>query len=264
MSAPIRRLSDFRPFVRNPLSQRSRFEGPRSKITRAEKHIADFKAELASLMEANPVEVRPYTDPETGYLRTTLRLPNEFPGDLRTIAADALYNLRSALDGAVCRCVATGQSTKCTYFPHGDDLAGFEASVRAKCKKVPEPVRAAIASLEPYHGGKGYLLRVLHDLNVVDKHTDLISVGMGIQEAMLWREKGTPLGTLWRRTGNEFHPMNATEMTPDDIHHQIKIAFAVTFSDVEVVKNQPAAQVLVQLRDLVLNAVDVIEAALPP
>jgi len=183
------------------------------------------------------------------------------PGDLRLTAADAIYNLRSALDQAVCRCaVLAGTSPKETYFPHGSDLAGFEESIRTKCKKISGAVRDAIAALEPYHGGNGYLFRVLHDLNLVDKHTDLLAIGLAIPRAEMRQGKGLiPSGEIWRRTEDSFEPLPAG--TINEVDHQFKVTIAVTFLGVEAVEGQSASRILAQLRDHAIQAVDVIEEA---
>jgi hypothetical protein len=183
------------------------------------------------------------------------------PSDLRLTAADALYNLRSALDQAVCCCAVMAQkkSPDGTYFPHGKDQAGFEISLRTKCKKVPEPVHAAIAALEPYYGGDGYLLRVLHDLNLVDKHTDLIMVGATLRRITISLGKGElPPREAWRRTENGFELIpSATEV---DKH--VKVTMAVTFADIEAIQGESVTKILTQLCDLVVKAVEIIEAAM--
>lgn len=153
------------------------FEGPKLKIKRAERHIADYRQAFKAFTESSSVVVFPQSDIQTRQGQIIVQSRAPVPGEMRVTAADALYNLRAALDQAVCRCVAlTGQTPKNTYFPHGADKKGFEANLREKCKKVPQPVRDAIAAPEPYHGGNGSLFRVLHDLNLVDKHTDLIEI----------------------------------------------------------------------------------------
>jgi hypothetical protein len=147
---------------------------------------------------------------------------------LRLTAADALYNLRSALDQAVCRsAVLAGKSPKQTYFPHGNDLAGFEAALASKCKKVPQSVRLTIASLEPYYRGKGYLFRTLHDLNLVDKHSDLIGLGMTVTQAEVRQGYGfqgfEPEGQIWRRREDEFEALDAPPpvLMMNEVHHQL-------------------------------------------
>jgi hypothetical protein len=244
------------------------FEGPRLKIEGARKHIANFRAAHKTLEGLDLIRTIPKIDPETRYLRTTHELTQPLPGELRLAAADALYNLRSALDQAACRCaVLAGRSPKDTYFPHGNDLAGFEAAMASKCKKVPEAVRSAIAALEPYHGGKGYLFRVLHDLNLVDKHSDLIGLGMTVTRAEVREGYGfhgfKPEGEIWRRREDQFERLAAPPpvVMVNQLHHQFKVTLEVTFRDVQAIENQPAAHVLASLCDHVIQAIDVIERA---
>jgi hypothetical protein len=124
-----------------------------------------------------------------------------------------------------------GDSPKGTYFPHGSDEAAFKQSLSEKCKKVPEPIRAAIVALEPYHGGKSYLLRVLHDLNIVDKHRDLISVGAVLRKLTI-------------------------------VDQHLKLTFAVTFTDVEAIEGESVTQVLNQACELVSRTVTILQEAM--
>lgn len=242
------------------------FEGPRLKIERAKKHVADFKAAHQTLEGLNLVRVIPKIDPETRYFRTTLELTQPLPGELRLTAADALYNLRSALDQGVCRsAVLAGKSPKETYFPHGKDIEGFETALAAKCRKVPQAVRSALATLEPYHGGNGYLFRVLHDLNLIDKHSDLLGLGMTVTRAEVRQGYGfqgfRPEGELWRRREDQFEPLTELPgvMAMNQVHHQFKVSFSVTFGDLKIMQNEPAAHILDSLIEHVIQAVDVIE-----
>jgi hypothetical protein len=146
-----------------------------------------------------------------------------------------------------------------TYFPHGRDKAGFEISLRTKCKKVPEIVRRTIADLEPYHGGNGYLLRVLHDLNLVDKHTDLIAVGVVLRRVAISPGKGRlPTGEVWRRTEDSF------ELDPNapEADQHMKITMAVSFADVEAIQGESVTKILTQLCDLVAKTIEIIETAM--
>ncbi len=163
------------------------FAGPKLKIKRAERHIADYRLAHKAFTESGAVRCVVEDNPDTWNIYWGIHYAaNPATGDMRVTAADAIYNLRAALDQAVSRCVKLArQSPKGTYFPQGQDKAGFETSLRGKCKKVPESIRAAIAALEPYQGGAGYLFRVLHDLNVVDKHTDLLDVALAVQKRLI-------------------------------------------------------------------------------
>ena len=237
------------------------FEGPKLKIARAKHHIADYRSAFATLRDLNIVRIEPEIDPETRNTVLKVRLAQPMPGDLRLTAADALYNLRSALDQAVCSCVRlVGESPKDTYFPHGSDKARFEVQLREKCKKVPEPVRHAIAALEPYHGGNGYLLRVLHDLNLVDKHRDLIAVGATLRKVSIIPGKGTlPKGEIWLR-GEEKFEIAEAGFSPVD--QNVKVTMAVSFTDVEAVDGESVTQVLNQACELASRTIAILEEAM--
>lgn len=235
------------------------FHGPKSKIERAKRHIAEFRSVFRALDNTDFVRYELQPNPYTAAL-VNIVLAAEFslPDDLTLSAADALYNLRSALDQAACRCaVLAGKSPNGTYFPHGKDRDGFDVSIAEKCKKVPVEVRTAITALQPYYGGHGYLIRSLHDLNLVDKHTDLLTYMMNIGQVSVSPGQYT-LGTgrLWQSSKYE---RRSTEDLIFNRDHGIKIAHAVTFDKVKAIKDEPVAQVLHQICDLVARTVEIME-----
>jgi hypothetical protein len=150
-------------------------------------------------------------------------------------------------------------------FPHGQDEAGFEKSLRRNCKGVPEAVRKAITALEPYYGGKSYLLRALHDLNVLDKHRDLIEVAptlksfaVGPPDVIGPPPEGVPLKS-WVRRESVFEPVQPSTLQADQ---SFKATMSVTFADVEAIKGQSVTKILLELVDLVTQTVDVIATAM--
>jgi len=76
------------------------FDGPKLKICRATRHLSDYRAAFKAFTEGPELmQMEPQVDPETGNLRVVIwRGPDSLPSELRLTAADALYNLRSALD----------------------------------------------------------------------------------------------------------------------------------------------------------------------
>lgn len=236
------------PRLRHP------FEGPYLKIERAKRHVADCNAAINEWARNVNIQGVPERNPETGEMLSNLTMP-ESPPEIRLAAADAIYNMRSALDQAVSRCaILAGKSPKNTYFPRGKDLAGFEASLDAKCEEVPQPVRDVLTDLQPYYGGEGFLLQALHDLNLTDKHTDLIAHNMLVKEMTVASEKrpgpspwADPKDTLVGDAA-EFHT-----------HHDIKLAITVAFAGVEPIKHQSVSEVLVQLLDVTTRVVQIID-----
>lgn len=237
---------------------RDPFDGPKLKVQRANRHILDFRAAVEALFEANfQTETVMEADLETGHLLSPkITLPQPSP-DMLLTAADAIYNLRSALDQVVCRSVvATGKTPEGTYFPHGKNMEGFNVSISKRCENVPEAVCGVITALEPYYGGKGYLFRVLHDLNLVDKHTDLLSFGWS---STLRVEFSHRLKTPDREGRTDI----IEGADPADIHtHQnLQLNLAVTFAGIEAIDGEPAGTLLRQLCDLVWQTIGLIQDA---
>jgi len=234
------------------------FAGPKLKIERAESHIGDYRMAFKAFAEAKLLEGIPQCNIQTRKIELFFPPigPHPAVNKLRIIAADALYNLRSALDQVACCAVPPGKSPQKTYFPHGKDEAGFKSSLNRVCKKVPERVRDEIANLEPYYGGKGYLLRVLHDLNVIDKHTSLLDVEIAVSrvQGIVTRHPG-PIGG---ENGKGVSEIDSTEFYD---HHHIEITTLVTFAQIDAIKGESATQVLMQLRDAVRETVAIVEAA---
>jgi hypothetical protein len=234
------------------------FEGPKLKVERAKRHIADYRIAFKAFADANVMEAATEMDNETGETLIIFPPVPPAPSELRLCAADALYNLRSALDQAVCRCAKLAcDSPEGTYFPHGKDKTGFEVSLKRKCEKVPQSVRDSLAALEPYYGGNGSLFRVLHDLNLVDKHTDLLTISHYVRNIT-----GTVVQRPDSALGHDGENVNEATSPDASIHQDIKVTMVVAFSDVEAVKGQSVTQVLVQLADLVGETVGIIELAM--
>ena len=106
-----------------------------------------------------------------------------------------------------------------------------------------------------------------HDLNLVDKHSDLLALGMTVTRAEVRQGYGfqgfRPEGELWRRREDQFERL--TQIPPvvamNQLHHQFKITFTVTFRDAEIMQHEPAAHVLDSLVEHVVQAIDIIEKA---
>lgn len=245
---------------------REPFEGPRLKVERAKRHIADYRAAFRALDGTDFVELylkpsyKPgiLAEPETkrGDYDIRLKRVTRLPSDLALTAADAIYNLRSALDQAASRCAEqAGETPDQTYFPHGLNEAGFQASLRKKCQEIPESVRDAITRLQPYYGGHGELIRALHDLNLVDKHTDLLLFTFAMEKMKFGPASGIrPF--VWNRGIDEAELAEHYITNADD---KIKVTCTVAFSHIEILDRKPVTQVLNQLCDLVSRIIDILE-----
>jgi hypothetical protein len=77
-------------------------------------------------------------------------------------------------------------------FPIAKDLNAYESSKAGKVKGMrPEAVKA-IDALSPYKGGNDPLWRI-HELDIIDKHRALFTVGQDYQFTGDWFEMGSYL-----------------------------------------------------------------------
>ena len=237
------------------------FRGPKSKVTRARHHAADHYDAIRRMDGTDFTSYRvvpDLADPTKAQLVTGKR--SEIPDLINLSAADALYNLRSALDQAAARCAAiAGRATKNTYFPHGKDRSSFEKSLRKKCGDVPPRARDVIRMFQPYHRGEGNLIRTLHELNLVDKHNDIITLNMVVGEVAFSGKvfPGLPLGEVVGRDVPEDRLAKYYVRNGDD---DIKIATMIAFGGQAEIANEPTCIILDRMCDLVSAVIAALEA----
>ncbi|MEO5598898.1 MAG: hypothetical protein ABIQ66_09790 [Novosphingobium sp.] len=96
------------------------------------------------------------------------------PRHLVLVLGDAVHNLRSSLDLMICDIARIrGKSTDGIKFPFAADEIKFEKIMKkGEIRRIGEDVKQAIIALQPFKGGN-LPLRLLHDLDIMDKH-DLI------------------------------------------------------------------------------------------
>src|SRR5690242_7663594 len=125
------------------------FQSCRRKLNRARHHIQDLDSKIKTFAHGKPytcsIEPDP-DDPEQEVHRLQLQLPSEYA----EIAADAIHNLRSALDqAAYAVSVACGQ-TGLAHFPVGVTAAGFDNAVKGWFKKTPPDVQTMFRTFNAY------------------------------------------------------------------------------------------------------------------
>lgn len=186
----------------------------RVKIERAKKHFSDltvlaepyrYKYTHIVVSDAQPKFSTNFPDP----IRVAI-----IPFDMLAVAGDILHNLRSALDHVVYH-LALVKSPNVgddilhrVEFPIGETLEKYESLRERKIQGVIEP-RAVkfIDVLKPYKGGTEAFW-TLNELNNIDKHRSLISVG---QNGLLCEGDGFD-GHYWLKADN---PSFARVFLPD-------------------------------------------------
>src|SRR5215469_737042 len=166
----------------------------RVKIERAKKHLRDLESELVSFGDQRSTIITGAT-----YLGFRQGFPEEnFQTGVRILtfnavaaAGDVVHNLRSALDHLAHQLVVAGGGTpdRDTMFPIAKDLNAYESSKPAKVKGMKPQAIKAIDALEPYKGGNDLLWRI-NELDIIDKHRTLFTVGRDCQFTGDWFDMG--------------------------------------------------------------------------
>jgi hypothetical protein len=154
------------------------FNGSRLKIERAKKHIVELHNEIASFLKSDSYLIGVEKHPETGYDTPKLTITKSSPEGLAPIIGDAIHNLHSALDLAVCEVVRDkfgSAATDHVKFPFdGESRDQFIKTCKGrKIAEASPAIFSLILSIEPYKGGNDSLC-ALHDLDILDKHELLI------------------------------------------------------------------------------------------
>jgi hypothetical protein len=154
------------------------FAESRLKVEWAMKHVNDLSRILTDFAKGYAHEVFIEHDPDGGDDVLKVRqgtLPTEF---LLTLG-DALHNLRTALDYAMneIEFLTVGKRATFTKFPVYDTRNGLENAANGGLKqKAPEKIiKCILDGIQPYAGGKGFLIWALHTLDIEDKHRLLIT-----------------------------------------------------------------------------------------
>jgi len=187
------------------------------KIERAKKHITDLNSAIIAFLGSNPYEFKTKRDPQTRKLIYYVSRVTPTPVGFATIAGDAIQNLRSALDHLAQQLylVGTGGAAGTGYhvsFPIGHDAAKFPPLLSGKVKGMRQDAIDALKAMEPYQGGKGHDLWILHTLNNIDKHRLLVTVGSSFQSVDL----GAHIGAMIRKTTGRDFPIVSAFFRPAD------------------------------------------------
>jgi hypothetical protein len=237
-----------------PPDRENPFSGPKSKVARARRFIEEHHEALDAFINGGGATLDGVNDPLTGVVVEIVhRITANFPEEIRLAAADALYNLRSSLDQAVSRCVVLAdRSPDSAYFPHGKNKAGFQRAIDKQANDIPAEIQAALVRREPYYGGAGHLLRALHDLNIADKHYDLIKITAQPQQMGRKITVGTVGNRAERRrlkrlqdSGKPF-TTSVTAPVEDD---EFTLSTAVVFSNLEEGNTDSSVQTLTNMAD---------------
>lgn len=225
-------------------------QSSKATLARAKHHCHDFNWQFGIYFDSKPFsEVLSEFDPNTNQDVYKVKLAKPMPAMLNGIAADAINNLRSALDQAgFAASIAAGGNGKNTYFPFGDTAAEVNSRKATGSKEIPGEIFSLMESFKPYRGGDD-LLWALNKLCNTHKHRILMPIAMTTGGARLgeigWdNAKGGKINLvpIWDSAKNE---MEIARM-PHGAHlkYKMQLAHSISFGEIDAVKGLPAASVL--------------------
>ena len=170
------------------------FEASKLKLERAAELLQDFDREAIAYLNSNPcaIMVEPFPGMEAMKTQSwNARIRKPVPPRFSAIIGDAIHNLRTALDLLVCDLVkVNGKNPKQVYFPFCASAAELPRAIRDRnIHRAGADVVRVIESLKPYGDGNN-ALRLIHDLDIMDKHQALLPVLGAVS---------VPLGALFGR-----------------------------------------------------------------
>jgi hypothetical protein len=160
----------------------SRFDHVWLKLDRAKQHIDDLEATTSAFYRSDPYHVIIEDDPQTG--KRTAKIgprPDPIPNRIPLLLGEAVHAIRTSLDYFANAAVPT--PTDQTGFPvprqsRVPTARELKSLVDGKVAGASKQLRQALYALQPYPGGHGEYIWLIHHLDAIDKHRLLLTTGI--------------------------------------------------------------------------------------
>ena len=153
------------------------FSSARLKLKRARQIIDELDTMLAEHMQANPPKIE-FTgttpDAKGTWYESRFTVPNT-PEMAPTLIGDVIHNVRTSLDHMASEMARmNGKSDKHVHFPFAEDAGQLDTMIKKKnFDFCGQDAVDLLKTFKPYRHGN-VELRTLHDLDILDKHRDLV------------------------------------------------------------------------------------------
>jgi hypothetical protein len=249
------------------------------KLERAERHISELTEAWADFLKEDPYPVRFEDDPKTGDRTYYVDSVREVPVNLSLIAGDAIHNLRSVLDHMAHHLVCIGMNSpgpfSHVYFPIAENRKKYDTIKADFVEGMRKDAKDAIDAEEPYGGGKGRLLWQLHQLDIIDKHRIVYTIGSRpsyqsmppstrkeLAETFLGLPKDAPIPdgqALLTEMLNRNFPLKVGDklctVAKAEVEENIHFTFDIAFGEPHLVKGKRVLEVLAEFLNLVRDIV---------
>lgn len=229
------------------------------KIERAKHHLHDLEVVRAGFINGNPYRIEREYDPQTGYNVYRVFDIQTPPVEIGLIAGDVIHNLRSALDHLAYQLVYVNGAiySKQTAFPIWDSALEYKAQRARRVKGMAQSAIDAIDAIEPYQGGKGAGLWVLHYLDIADKHHTLLTPLINVTEASFtipgyWERSSKGVGGVsFPNFGKPLKDGDVVATREAEMDNDMNITLDLAFTEPDVIEGRPVIKTLQRLVDLV-------------
>lgn len=229
------------------------------KVERSKKHLCDLEDSRNRFIDSKPYRIGRESNTQTGYNTYRVFDIQAPPVEIGLIAGDVIHNLRSALDHLSYQLVLSNGAvpTKQTAFPVFDDETKYKAGLAGRVKGMAQSAVDAIDATEPYQGGKGAGLWVLHYLDVADKHHALLTPLINVTAASFtipgfWERDYRGVGGIsFPNFGKPLKDGDVIATREAEMDNDMNLNLDVAFTEPEVIEGKPVVETLKRLVDLV-------------
>jgi len=239
------------------------FYSSKFSIDWANDHIAEFEREMNAFFQLDNYTTVTDFDADGTHQLLKFKLTKQMPRALNGHTIDTVYNLRAALDQAICSVtMLSNLPTDYTFFPFARSETDFPNALNGRCGHLPKDIFNLVGTFEPYKGGNN-LLWALNELCNTNKHGILRPVVMGTYSLMA---EGTSQGSglkifqrpQWDRAKNEMILAEAPISAKFAMKYDY--SFGIGFSDIEFINGKPVITTLNKFLSEVKGIVMAIEA----
>jgi hypothetical protein len=238
--------------------------GCRSKIEWAKGQIPSIRAQINAFLATRPFVMSQTVDAAANRKLIRMGATAPVPEAISTAVGLAIHALRSSLDLlAVALARRNGMTnTRDVYFPISKTEAVFLSDGLEKIKRLSAADQAIIKALLPFgqptnrYGEANHDLCALHELDRIDKHSDLIELGGRASAGINFLVGDIKLhGSRYHRLTD--NPVLA-EISLDTIHAPIEYRVDIGFP---MYRGYPVVELLLRFVDLVTDIVDQFDPA---
>lgn len=237
------------------------FASARKCLIRGKHHIVDLEAGIIAFLETQPYTCIVKPDPDGVHKTKKIVWHKPFPEEWDSMAADAVVNLRAALDQAVFAIFGLSRIVKPRQakFPFADSLRDLEGN--SVLIYFPKNIKPFFLGLKPYKGGND-LLWALNRMCNTNKHRLLTPICLFRGPVQVFAERisgnaGIPV-PQWDGTENKITLPDP--QTNAKTRYHVNFEVVIAFNEVEVVRGQPVVAVLNDLAGIVERILLAIEA----